>query len=61
MNDADGFDVLATLREVDPDAPIIMSTHERSTPVVVEAMKRGCYDYITEPHDDLDATTRSNS
>jgi DNA-binding NtrC family response regulator len=47
-----GMEVLRVLREADPDAPVIMSTHESSPKVVVQAMQAGAFDYVIEPYQD---------
>jgi len=52
---AGGMEVLRALREADPDAPVIISTHETSPRAVVEAMQAGAFDYIIEPYADLAA------
>jgi DNA-binding NtrC family response regulator len=49
---ADGMEVLKVLREADPDAPVIISTHETSPRVVVQAMQAGAFDYVIEPYED---------
>ena len=48
----DGMEVLKALREADPDAPVIMSTHETSPKTVVQAMQAGAFDYVIEPYQD---------
>jgi DNA-binding NtrC family response regulator len=50
---ADGLEVLRAFRAVDPDAPVIMSTHETSPRKVVEVMQAGAFDYVVEPYEDL--------
>jgi DNA-binding NtrC family response regulator len=50
---ADGMEVMAAFRAVDPDAPVIMSTHDTSPRRVVEVMQAGAFDYIVEPYEDF--------
>ena len=52
MTGAWGLDVLDAILKADPLTPVIMSTHERSPKVIVEAMQRGAFDYVTEPYED---------
>ena len=49
LPDANGLDLLRELNEQDPDLPVIMMTAYSSVESVVEAMKRGAFDYITKP------------
>lgn len=49
LPDANGLDLLKELHEEDPDLPIIMMTAYSSVESVVNAMKRGAFDYITKP------------
>ncbi len=49
-----GMEVLKALRGADPDAPVIISTHETSPRTVVEAMQAGAFDYIVEPYADYE-------
>ncbi len=51
---ADGMEVMEACHAVDPDAPVIMSTHETSPRRVVEVMQAGAFDYIVEPYGDFD-------
>jgi two-component system NtrC family response regulator len=50
---ADGMEVMRAFHAVDPDAPLIMSTHETSPRRVVEVMQAGAFDYIVEPYQDF--------
>jgi two-component system NtrC family response regulator len=50
---ADGMEVMKAFHAVDPDAPVIMSTHETSPRRVVEVMQAGAFDYIVEPYRDF--------
>jgi DNA-binding NtrC family response regulator len=51
---ADGMEVMRAFHAVDPDAPVIMSTHETSPRRVVEVMRAGAFDYVVEPYRDFD-------
>jgi DNA-binding NtrC family response regulator len=53
MDGAWGMDVLDAILKADPLTPVIMSTHEQSPRVVVEAMQRRAFDYMVEPYKDL--------
>ena len=53
MEGAWGLDVLEAIVKADPFTPVIMSTQEQNPQVVVEAMRRGAFDYIIEPYLDL--------
>jgi DNA-binding NtrC family response regulator len=46
-----GLDLIATLRELDPDLPVIVVTAARSIETAVEAMRRGAWDYLAKPVD----------
>ncbi|MBN1807757.1 MAG: sigma-54-dependent Fis family transcriptional regulator [Planctomycetes bacterium] len=54
-----GMDVLDAYAAAHPEIPVIISTHERSTTVVVEAMRRGAFDYVNEPFADVEAVGRT--
>jgi len=49
LPDANGLELLREFHEDDPDLPIIMMTAYSSVESVVEAMKRGAFDYLTKP------------
>jgi two-component system response regulator HydG len=51
MPGMDGLDLLARIRELQPDATIIMITAHGSIQTAVEAMKRGAADYLCKPFD----------
>ncbi|HVT47709.1 MAG TPA: sigma-54 dependent transcriptional regulator [Vicinamibacterales bacterium] len=51
LPDDDGLTVLRRLRELDPDALVIMLTAHKRVETVVEAMKAGAFDYATKPFD----------
>jgi DNA-binding NtrC family response regulator len=44
-----GIDVLAKLKEQQPELEALMLTAHRSIETAVEAMRRGAYDYLTKP------------
>jgi DNA-binding NtrC family response regulator len=44
-----GIDLLATLKEQQPDLEALMLTAHSSIETAVQAMKRGAYDYLTKP------------
>jgi len=46
-----GLEVLAGIKEVKPDLPVIMVTAYGSTQTAIEALRLGAYDYITKPFD----------
>ena len=49
-----GLDLLAHVRALDPDVPVIVLTAHGTIVTAVEAMKRGAFDYVLKPFD-LDA------
>ena len=49
MPDADGFDVLAHVREHTPDAEVILVTGYGTIENAVRGMKEGAFDYVTKP------------
>lgn len=51
MPGMDGLEVLAKLREAQPDATVIMITAHGSIQTAVEAMKRGAVEYLCKPFD----------
>lgn len=51
MDGMNGLDLLATIREIDPEAIVIVMTAYGSVEQAVEAMKRGAFDYLTKPFD----------
>jgi DNA-binding NtrC family response regulator len=59
--ETEGIDAIPTLREVDPDLPIVMASGIREFATVREAMRRGAIDYIpkdAEPEDLLHSLKR---
>jgi DNA-binding NtrC family response regulator len=51
MPGLDGISVQKRLREIDPDAKIIILTAYGSVQTAVEALKLGAFDYVTKPVD----------
>ena len=49
MKGGDGLDLLAALREADPNVPVIIMTAFGAVESAVEAMRRGAYHYVTKP------------
>ena len=49
MPHQDGFDVLATARNADPELPVILMTGHSDVPTAMRAMKEGAYDYLEKP------------
>jgi DNA-binding NtrC family response regulator len=44
-----GLEALPEIKAIDPEIPVIILTGEVRVPTVVEAMRRGAYDYLTKP------------
>src|SRR5689334_13059726 len=53
MAGAWGLDVMDAILKADPWTQIIMSTAEQSPQVVAEAMRRGAFDYLIEPYQEI--------
>lgn len=49
MPNMDGVQALKQIREIDPEAKVVMCTAMAHQTVVVEAMKYGAKDYIVKP------------
>lgn len=49
MPDMDGMELLLKIRQIDPNATVIMMTAYGSIEHAVEAIKRGAYDFMTKP------------
>lgn len=49
MPDLDGLDLLKRMKEISPQTECIMVTANESIPMVITAVKRGAYDYLTKP------------
>jgi two-component system response regulator PilR (NtrC family) len=51
MPDGSGLDLLREIKELQPQASVIMMTAYSSTKSAIEAMRLGAYDYISKPFD----------
>jgi len=49
MPEMDGLKLLAELRRIDPDVPVIMVTAMHDIAIALEAIRAGAYDYILKP------------
>jgi UDP-3-O-[3-hydroxymyristoyl] N-acetylglucosamine deacetylase len=49
LPDRDGIETLKRLREVDPDAAVIMISGHGTAPTAVTSIKMGAYDYLEKP------------
>lgn len=49
MPEVDGLELLARLREADPQLPVVLMTAYGSIDVAVQAMKQGAFDFIQKP------------
>jgi len=49
LPDRDGLETLQVLREIDPDAAVIMMSGHGSAPTAVKAIKMGAYEYLEKP------------
>jgi DNA-binding NtrC family response regulator len=58
LPDGDGLSVLRTLKQNDPDLPVLMLTADRDLDVVVSAVKAGAADYVAKPFDVRDVVMR---
>ena len=54
MPPPEGIEVLRRLRELDPDAVVILITGYASLETAIEAVRYGAYDYLTKPLDKVD-------
>ncbi|HET9531585.1 MAG TPA: sigma-54 dependent transcriptional regulator [Blastocatellia bacterium] len=61
MPGTDGLELQRRVRELQPDATVIIMTAYASVETAVEAMKQGAYDYVVKPFDpdDLEHTVRN--
>ena len=55
LEDGNGLDVVESLREVSPEARVIMLTGYGNIATAVEAVKRGAVDYLAKPADEIHA------
>ena len=51
LAEGSGIDLMKSLREIDPDLPVIILTAYGTIESAVEAMKEGAYSYLTKPFD----------
>ncbi len=51
LSEGSGIDLMKSIREVDPDLPVIILTAFGTIESAVEAMKEGAYIYLTKPFD----------
>ncbi len=51
LAEGNGIDLMKSLRDVEPDLPVIILTAYGSIESAVEAMKEGAYSYLTKPFD----------
>lgn len=60
MPGMDGFELLARLRMLDPDLPVILVTGHGDVPMAVSALRDGAFDFVTKPFatEQLVATVR---
>jgi len=58
LPDMNGLEVLAQLRTVQPDLPVVMVTSYSSVENAVAAMRAGANDYVTKPFRNEDITLR---
>ncbi len=49
MPQMDGLALLAAVREIDPDLPVILVTGHGDVPLAVQAMRAGAYDFLEKP------------
>jgi len=49
LPDMSGIDVLARLKEIQPELEALMLTAHGSIETAIQAMRRGAYDYLTKP------------
>lgn len=59
MPDMDGLTVLRKVKEIDPDAPVIVISGLGMVNDVAEALRLGAADYFVKPVTDLDVLTHS--
>lgn len=59
MPEMDGLDVLARIRDESPDTPVIVVSGVGTLGDVVEALRRGAWDYLTKPIQDMEFLERA--
>ncbi|PIE73660.1 MAG: hypothetical protein CSA20_02065 [Deltaproteobacteria bacterium] len=52
MPHMDGLELLAAIRELDPELPVIMITGHGDVVMAVQAMRQGAYDFLEKPVDE---------
>ena len=45
----DGLDLVSRIQKIDPNLPVIVVTRLNSVPLIVDAMRRGAFDYVLKP------------
>ena len=45
----DGLDLVSRIQKIDPNLPVIVVTRMNAVPLVVDAMRRGAFDYVEKP------------
>src|ERR1044071_9843387 len=51
MPGIDGLTALARIRQIRPDAQVVMMTAHGTMDTAIQAMQRGAYDYLAKPFD----------
>ncbi len=49
----DGFDLIALMRGIDPDIPIVLMSGHGDIPMALRAMREGAWDFVEKPADPL--------
>jgi two-component system C4-dicarboxylate transport response regulator DctD len=49
MPGIDGFELFKRVQAIDPDIPVIVTTGHADVPMVLDALKRGVFDFIPKP------------
>ncbi len=57
LPDRPGIDLIADIRAVTSDTPVVVITGHHDTATTIRAMKAGAFDYLHKPFDDPDALT----
>ena len=60
LPDISGIDVLAQLKQMDPDVQVVMMTGFASLETAVAAVREGAYDYINKPFDSFTCKSTPN-
>ncbi|MFP4446088.1 MAG: sigma-54-dependent transcriptional regulator [Desulfosudaceae bacterium] len=56
MPELNGLDALGEIKKMDAKTPVILMTAYGTTDLAIEAMKRGAYDYLVKPFDQMELT-----